>query len=227
MDPRLAPEHTTPEALGLALGRNDLDAARALLDAGVSPNHPQFDADPLLARAVARGFRGAVDLLLDHDVDVNAANLRGWTALMAACNAPDLGDVTGVLLDAGADPSAVDARGRMALTIAILANNAVAVREILSVAPVLADAVWPIGDTRQTHGDRIRLDAAFVGIDVGERGERSAQDTPHPCGAITTPTSGSTNPDANADAGAQRDGLTLPSRLAGLSAMGSRGRRTP
>ena len=226
MDPRLAPEHTTPEALGLALGRNDLDAARALLDAGVSPNHPQFDADPLLARAVARGFRGAVDLLLDHDVDVNAANLRGWTALMAACNAPDLGDVTGVLLDAGADPSAVDARGRMALTIAILANNAVAVREILSVAPVLADAVWPIGDTRQTHGDQIRRGPAFSGIDVGDPDARCVPISHRADDTNTTELPSGTKTSTD-ESGAQRDGLTLPSRLAGLSAMGPRVRRTP
>lgn len=93
--------------LRLAVTRNSVDIARLLIEKGVKPDNALFFA--------AR--RGEImDYLVTLKLDPNTKDAQGQTPLLASIWLPSATAME-QLLAHGADPAAVDARGRKALTI--------------------------------------------------------------------------------------------------------------
>jgi hypothetical protein len=99
-------------ALFLAAGLESSAIAEMLINAGANVDLRLVLETPLMA-AAENGRMATIDLLLAHHADVNAKSSSGWTALHHAAwsNHPE---IARKLLDAGADPLAVDELGRNA-----------------------------------------------------------------------------------------------------------------
>jgi ankyrin repeat protein len=99
---------TDSAALVAAVSRDDIDAARALLDAGTSPDlrHGKYGT-PLLGLARSAQM---LRLLLRHGADPNARASNGRTPLFFFHDI----ELLTALLDAGADPDAIDHNGENA-----------------------------------------------------------------------------------------------------------------
>ena len=82
-----------------ACARNNLPLAKALLEAGSSPNvrHGFDNSTPLIEAVRANAF-SIVCLLLSTEADVNAADRDGWTPLMLAVLAQEDVQMVGALL---------------------------------------------------------------------------------------------------------------------------------
>jgi ankyrin repeat protein len=114
------------DALTLSVKRDDADMLQLLLSAGADPNARVTDSDrpwqdaPLLGVAAASGRVKAIGVLLAHGAEVDARLPRGlmraagMTPLMMAAGATSA-EAIRLLLEAGADPGAVDESGRTAL----------------------------------------------------------------------------------------------------------------
>lgn len=86
----------------VAIIRDDASAVRSLLDRGIDPNSRDPKGQPALAVAIRRESPRAFAALLSRpDVDVNALNPAGESALMLAAIAGDL-DACRQLLERGA-----------------------------------------------------------------------------------------------------------------------------
>jgi len=96
-------------ALFLAARLESPDIAKMLINAGANVDLGLESETPLMA-AAEDGRSATVDLLLANHANVNAKSSSGWTALHHAAwsNQPE---VARKLLDAGADPLAVDNAG--------------------------------------------------------------------------------------------------------------------
>jgi ankyrin repeat protein len=131
-----------PQPLDMAVALDRPDAVRVLLEAGADPNARwswKGDRFPLQAAIESQPFGGPrvhrreiVRLLLQHGADPNARwcpfesrggvppnvpgceSASGVTPLIGAASY-DQADITYLLLDAGADPAAMDGRGFSAL----------------------------------------------------------------------------------------------------------------
>lgn len=71
-------------ALTWAIKKEQLEAAKALIDAGADYNHKDSEGTPLLHLAVNNDDDKMVDLLLSHQVNVKAKDQYGLTALVYA-----------------------------------------------------------------------------------------------------------------------------------------------
>jgi ankyrin repeat protein len=94
------------------------DAAAALLATGkVDPNQEDSAGFTALILAANYADPATVQLLLDHGGNAAFRSSRGWTVLSCAVLNPEpgVGDIIGLLLDAGADIDARDADGTTAL----------------------------------------------------------------------------------------------------------------
>lgn len=101
---------TAPADPPLLAVRDAATAAR-LLEAGADVNQASARGVTPLMRAVARNDEEMVRFLIDNGADVRAADLAGNTALHAARSAA----IVQALCHAGADATAVNARGETAL----------------------------------------------------------------------------------------------------------------
>jgi len=68
------------------------------------------------------GFTELLNTLIDLGADVNAAQGKGWTALMGAAQTGNYGLVK-TLLDKGADPARKNGNGETALALAMKADK--------------------------------------------------------------------------------------------------------
>ena len=93
-----------PSTLMEAVLSGRVDDVRELCDLMPSRTHAQTEA---LAMAAGDGHVEVVKLLLNRNIDVNAADEDGWTPLLSACHNGRT-EVAVVLIDAGADLSACD-----------------------------------------------------------------------------------------------------------------------
>ncbi len=118
-------------ALTEAVANGHFENARMLLDAGASPNTqmPYSGYTPLIL-AAGRNDAKMLGMLLEHDVDVNAADASGSTALMWAAYSAETGPATAVetLLLAGADPAIANRKGETAVALAQWHGKTPAVR---------------------------------------------------------------------------------------------------
>lgn len=86
--------------------------------------------EPLLHTAAKNGNCGIVQMLLDHNTDVNERNSSGMTALHIAIQSSQE-DVIRLLLQRGADVNAEDSSRRTALSMAVSNNSESGVRLLL------------------------------------------------------------------------------------------------
>lgn len=86
--PNPKPRESLEDRLLRAVSQRNVPVLKALLERGVSPNAPNSFRTPPLTEAVSRGQDAleTVRLLLEHGARVDAADVQGRTALMAASN---------------------------------------------------------------------------------------------------------------------------------------------
>lgn len=119
----------TDQAFVDSAGKDDSDAVKLFLAAGMNPNTTNNDGRPALVAAALEGRETVVDQLLDAGADVNAKTKEGQTALMgAAVNGKTR--VVNILLSRGADFNVKDAHEFTALMYADGAHKS-DVRELL------------------------------------------------------------------------------------------------
>ena len=121
-----------------AAQRNDIDAVRKHLAEGIPASYANSLGQTPLHIAAMWGNPEVLKLLLDHGADVDAANqLSSATPLHVA--AASNRDVKGrlaaitILLDAGANPTALDADGNPPYAMALGENNA-GIKDLLAAA---------------------------------------------------------------------------------------------
>ena len=91
--------------LMMACQKGNIDVISVLLTAGSNPNLANDDGDTWLHCCVEVGCsKEVLEAIINHGVDVNAANNINVTALMIACQKADI-DAIGVLLNAGSNPN--------------------------------------------------------------------------------------------------------------------------
>ena len=104
-----ATNKTNATALTLACINKDVGAINVLLNASADPNIPHDTYGDTCLHVAVRS-KCSIDVLhaiIDHGVDVNAANKINQTALTLACINKDVGAIN-VLLNASADPNIPD-----------------------------------------------------------------------------------------------------------------------
>jgi ankyrin repeat protein len=105
--------YTVATPLKEACSREDLEIARALLEAGADPNMVTDNWTPLM-EASRVGNREMIQLLVEFGADLNKTNSDKWTALMAASN-NGCTEAVEELLQSRADPNKQDHVGWSAL----------------------------------------------------------------------------------------------------------------
>ena len=107
---RTPPVPPVPPLL-VSLESDDLDGVRAALEAGADPSQVDANGRTALMVAAQHASPAALEALLAHGADVDWRAADGTTALMLALRHAGTPEVPLLLLNAGADPSAVDAAG--------------------------------------------------------------------------------------------------------------------
>ncbi|MDR3394955.1 MAG: ankyrin repeat domain-containing protein [Parasulfuritortus sp.] len=149
-------------ALMAAAHNGHLDAVQTLLDAGANANAADSNGWTALFKSVYNheldtGFAPIAKALIDAGANVNATIHFGITPLMLAAGGGE-GAVCEVLLEAGADPKAVNEAGRTALQMA-------KERHWVDVINLLHDATGFVPETEgacSTTGRHGPSDAAVV-----------------------------------------------------------------
>lgn len=102
-----------------AIDDNKINCVQILLDNNANPYYQDSrDGDTALIVAARLGNKECVQLVLQHNADLNLQNHCGETALICAANNGNTDNVK-MLLIAGADYTITDKNGCTALTIAI------------------------------------------------------------------------------------------------------------
>jgi len=111
-----------PRQLDLAIRANDIDKVVELLDKGANPNLVTDFSGPALNEAVNAGNPDMMALLLRRGAKVDVANTAGTTPLHRAVSSFNRDEeklpLVRILLDAGANPHAVDCHGETPLSLA-------------------------------------------------------------------------------------------------------------
>lgn len=127
-------EKIDPSLLGLC-GWNKqkgVEVARELLKAGVPPDALEADSGfSVLFESARKGWMGLLELLIEHQADVNWQDPKGNTALIAACARKDSDAIT-ALLNAGADPNLANHKGNVPLVKACDKNHCAGVAALLA-----------------------------------------------------------------------------------------------
>ena len=91
--------------LMIACEKGNKDSINVLLNAGADP-HIANDYGDIWIHAAVKGYcsKEVLQIIINHDTDVNATNKKNVTALMIACEKGNK-DAINLLLDAGADPN--------------------------------------------------------------------------------------------------------------------------
>mgnify|MGYP002624807085 CR=1 FL=1 len=126
--PNTVDEKTGESILAIATWKNDLAVVELLLDLGADPNFVGTTAWPL-ENAAGQGNTEIVELLLQHDAEMEVQDEDGGTPLIdaAAGGHPEIVDL---LLDAGADPRHRDRYGKRAILFAAEKGHSVIVERL-------------------------------------------------------------------------------------------------
>jgi ankyrin repeat protein len=119
--------------LAIACGSGNWRVARFLIEHGARPE-PAGGEPALLAAVSGDDDPGGAQLLLRHKARVDARGSEHRTALIQACASGNV-DIVGVLLDAGADRNAQDAKGMTPLLEAALHGHAAVVARLAATKP--------------------------------------------------------------------------------------------
>lgn len=165
---RLPDRTAAPPVPGLleAVQAGDVEAVRAALEAGASPD--AFTEDGSTALSVAAG-QGAdpetISLLLAAGADIGARNTAGYTPLLSALRSGRSEAAVRLLLNAGADPTARTAAGETAPEL-LAANPALRgsrlARRIDELAAAPFDSAWPAGYAVPVAGATISSRASHL-----------------------------------------------------------------
>lgn len=163
----------TPLLMAILMGR--VGAAKILLAAGADPEKSNdYDQRPLeLAGCAAAGkARQLVNLLAEGGARVDAANSKGWSALMHAC---DVGSAEGAeaLLDLGADIEFEDSKGWTPLVTAIYGARDAAGRACLEIMVARGARVTERAVERAAAWGSVEV-ASWLGAVLLARAESSA-----------------------------------------------------
>lgn len=93
----------------------------------------KFGVDSSLHKACTDGKKNHVRNLLEDDVirkDINARNSKGFTALHLSCGRGD-DDIVGMLINSGANVTALDSMGRSPVVLVCVANHATTLRVLI------------------------------------------------------------------------------------------------
>jgi ankyrin repeat protein len=118
-DPNMPGGYSSRPVVGEAL--SDIPTLKVLLDGGADPNASNQGV-PMLQQAVADKNQPAVELLLAHKADVNAARSDGWTPLLSAVAGGDKA-IAELLIKAGAAVNARNKDGQTPLWVAVERNR--------------------------------------------------------------------------------------------------------
>ncbi|KAJ5392532.1 ankyrin repeat domain-containing protein 44 [Penicillium cosmopolitanum] len=119
--------HASQKALNLAVSSARTEAARILLDAGVSSSLPDSSGLLPLNRAASMGHEAIVRLLLEAGADIYSVDATGESALHLAASGGHT-SVVQLLINAGASTTSFDERGMTPLHHAAQEGNLRAVQ---------------------------------------------------------------------------------------------------
>ncbi|KAJ5975033.1 ankyrin repeat domain-containing protein 44 [Penicillium waksmanii] len=122
--------HASQRALNLAVSSAHTEAARILLDAGVTASLPDPSGLLPLNRAASLGHETIVRLLLEARADINLVDVTGESALHLAASGGH-SSVVQLLINAGASTTSLDERGMTPLHHASQGGNLRAVQLLL------------------------------------------------------------------------------------------------
>ena len=165
-----APAAKSDQRLVAAAQEQDLQAVRALLQAGADVNTRRADGATALLWAAHRDELEMADLLLRAGADVNAAENRGVTPLALACENRSAAMVA-KLLAAGANPNAAQTSGVTPLMTGARTGDLDVVKTLLSHGADVTAAIPATGQTAlmwataESHLDVMR-ELIAAGADV-------------------------------------------------------------
>ncbi len=93
--------------------QNDLEAFKALIEAGADVNMQNKYGETLLHISIRRDRREMVAVLLENGADINRQDAPGWTPLME-CVMDDMPELCALLIERGADKTITNQRGATA-----------------------------------------------------------------------------------------------------------------
>ena len=102
---------------------NDIPKLKALIEREADLNVRSVDNVTPLIAATVMGRQKVIQILLDANVDVNAKDNKGWTALIHLASVIDSPEIARALIKAHADINAVGKDGATALIVAAMKGN--------------------------------------------------------------------------------------------------------
>jgi ankyrin repeat protein len=136
-------------ALSYAARAGHDKAGKLLLDAGAMVDSDNVEGLTPLMEAARSGHAAFVRMLLGKGAKVDAKNSNGQTALMLAAGAGDFPDVLRALLNANADPTSTDKKGRSASALATARGYKASAAILGSPTPAALAAVGRLRNPRE------------------------------------------------------------------------------